>query len=267
MNKNLISVVCFPLLIFIIFLSSCKGNDDDLLSEGTGKRIPVAIKRNNKIIASYTYDDQNRIRKIGYPDDSWPVTFTYDNDELVKITFEGYPKLSGDLSVDGIRTVEFTNIGENKIVAKLKNPTIETRTDTIYLNDQSLPIKVNLNGSTSDRIFSYDDSGRLIKYEMDVANPTSDYSLSYEYDDKPGTASHINCPKWFFIYYNFFVRQDQSDNQFFNYKNNIIRISNGQDNPGGLLYNYTYDNKEYPVLFTDPRLKEETAISYKEISH
>jgi hypothetical protein len=266
MNNRLNLNLYILLLGLIIFLVSCDNDTENHLSSSGENKVPLLFKEKDEVMAEYSYEEQNRLSAIDYIKGGM-VTFRYEKNELSSLAFT-YPE-----GIDGIRLIEFVPATNHKIAVKSYFPDNSVYYDTIYIDDKGFATEIYA-GERSDSeklssihyYFEYENEVLLKteRYRIQKESKIKDMAVFYEYDTKPGTASKINCPRWFPVFYNFIINKDITDIHLLHYKNNIIKKTTILDQSEFILMDiFQYNDDGYPVIQNGDSWKNEISIQYR----
>jgi effector-binding domain-containing protein len=186
----------------------------------------------------YNYDKQNRITKISSYNKSETLvcteTFTYRDNNLIKVVYE-------EICTPTNRTEEYTIEGK-RITYTVKGGYLDylgTRTGTIELNNDELPIKIGSSNQdvSYSSIYQYQD-GNLLKI---ISSGEQNYSYTFEYDNNKSPFYHCQTPKWYIFY----------DSYWFGSNNNLMQeivITTDDNNVySETVYKYEYDSYGFPT--------------------
>ncbi|NDW19066.1 hypothetical protein D0T53_09090 [Dysgonomonas sp. 216] len=229
------------LILSIIVLSSCNGDDDSFI--GAKKHLPERIILDGEIsttAVNYKYDQNNRLINVlkteNYVTDGKEYSVSFD------ISYNSVNNISNvirtttsseDKNYVDIDTIGFIYEGTNVYAG-------DTRFE-INTEGQLLSINIIDNGTeVNQSLCSYDSYGNLNRYVLKDETGTIVTDLTYEYDDKKGIFGDVNTPQWFFLA---FLEEG------FNFaNNNIEQVSNVRDGSlKDITRNYKYNVEGYPV--------------------
>lgn len=242
----------FILSITLVNFTSCTDDGHLKLNDPTGiNGMPSSFMFSDQSYNSFYYKDQ-KLDSIKYKN----VEYCAIKYATGKLTGCSYHLLTpNDNTVRAITVTE----PETDVLHVTKTLwDMKTTTDTIYLNSNQAPIRINEQKMDDDsfyyHIYSYDNAGRLIGQDygrnygaVDVYEKT----YSYTYDTNPGSTSKVDCPIWFRIYLATFVGFSNTDTELLNYVNNYLTehtYNKNDPTDTETLYSrsYTYGKSTFP---------------------
>ncbi len=246
---------------------SCSNSDDNPVNTPITKGQPTEFKING-ILESYHYTNGNQLSKIIYNSQKSDITeFHYSGNELTKCTFTHTPP------VMGISKIEFQKTDSHKIIATISLPENVLYHQTIELNDDGLPIRINdiVSDIPKDRevclceLSYYPGSNKLYQKKFFSKQQEETHTHTFIYDNKPGSTSQIDFPLWGRIYLYGLYTRSLSDEHWLNYTNNQIRretVVKFDPSTKSNEYQYTYDEEGYPISVIEPMHGYTISIKY-----
>jgi hypothetical protein len=216
---------------------------------------------------SFAYQDDRLLRIVenGAGSAGSTIRFGYEEGELTSLSFSPTdPKVA-----DGNGYTKFKREENGKIrVERTGEPSFDLHVQEIELDADHFPVKITDAGVYSigeggvwtkeydgkyGSLFSWDAStGQLLKqeiYELETSQQVAVYT--YKYDSAPGALSRIDCPLWFYAYWNqnyYALRTYRA--LFFGHANNLAEVTvddSLNDRHEVLKYVYGYSPDGFPV--------------------
>ncbi len=268
--KNIISLLTFSFVIVAaMFLLSACVDDDKNDSPLSG--VPLTFIYSNGDVNTFSYTNGNKLSKITYGKLGESLSLIYNGSNLVRCDLTHKP------GTGGVEHIEFTYAQNNTILAKLVT-TDKTvfAVDTILVGSAGSPNSISRKGVGGGYSVVYrfilDESlkkisEKLLFYEYEDGRIILKLRTIYSYDNKPGTASLLDCPKWFSTYLCTAILSHVSDKQLLNCVNNLVRETMYQDpNPEPVVLNhtYTYNSVNFPASVNEGQTQEEITIKYQQ---
>jgi hypothetical protein len=259
-----LSVYLLVISLFALGTVSCDREDEGRMS---GK--PVKIKSSDEIDVSFAYQGDRLLRIVENGTGGFGATikFGYEEDELTSLSFSPTdPRMA-----DGSGYTSFKREENGKIrVESTGEPALDMLfVQEIELDADLFPVKITDAGAYSIReggvwtkeydgkygsLFSWDAStGQLLKQEIyDIETSQQVAVYTYKYDSAPGVLSRVDCPLWFYAYWNranyYALRTYKA--LFFGYANNLAEVTvddSLSDRHEVLKYVYAYSPDGFPV--------------------
>ncbi|MDR1600957.1 MAG: hypothetical protein LBS42_00825 [Tannerella sp.] len=253
--------IYFPVIsLFLLGTVACDGEDGGRLS---GK--PVRIKSSYSDDVSFSYQGDRLLRIVENGPGS-TITFGYENGELASLSFSPTdPKMADGNAYARFKKEENGNI----TVERGGEPDFNIYVQEIELDADNFPVKITDAGAWSvgkggERtkehdgeycsLFSWDAStGLLLKEEVREIKTSQVVAVyTYKYDNAPGVMSKVDCPLWFYAYWN---RQRHYAIGIYNalfsgYANNLVEATvddDLNDRHEVLQYAFDYSSEGFPV--------------------
>ncbi|MDR2041049.1 MAG: permease [Tannerella sp.] len=246
--------------LFSLGTLSCDGEE-----EGRPSGKPVKIKSSDNSGASFSYEG-NRLVQMQENGSGSTIAFRYENGELASLSFSPTdPKVA-----DGHGYTRFKREENGKITVESggEPATDMFRVQEIELDANHFPIKITdlgvysigKEGRTKEydgaycSLFSWDAStGQLLREEVcEIGTSQVVATYTYKYDNAPGLLSEVDCPLWFYAYWNRERHYALGTYRalFFGYANNLTEVTiddSPDDRHEVLKYDYDYSPEGFPV--------------------
>ncbi|MDR1602263.1 MAG: hypothetical protein LBS42_07540 [Tannerella sp.] len=242
---------------------SCGGDGDD---DGQLSGKPARIKSSYNDDVSFSYQDDRllQITENGDGGSGSTYEFGYGNDELSSLSSRPTdPRIA-----DGDSYHTFKKDDSGKITVEITGFAPDVRVQEIEL-DANFPVKITDMGrysideggvkkKTGDgeyySFFSWNaTTGQLLKEEVRRIETSETVAVyTYKYDGAPGVLSGVDCPLWFYAYWNRNLHFSLGTYKalFFGYANNLTEATVDDsltDRHEVLKYVYDYGTDGLPV--------------------
>lgn len=268
--------VLFTTMILSVCLLSCNSDDELKLTKKEGQ--PSLFENNDKsnMHLSYQNNQITRIKDMG----GSMAEYHYENGIPSQIIFSPAKGM-----IDGNGDTRFIKENDNKIrVESWGEPSPYLHVQEITFDDDQQSVHITDIGSfeyRTDSLYKVREGIRQCKITLDPSTKNilkrEEFSLekselvathSYEYDNNPGTMSHIDWPLWLYIYSceSRSTLYDSPNRQFFNYKNNLIKetVDNKAENTSYTVnYTYTHNKNGYPISAANDSHQDQSAITIR----